>query len=331
MKIAIVKLSALGDIIHAMVVLQFIKKNNPEIEIDWVVEESYKGLIQFNPDINKIHIVNIKKAKKKKSLFILYKELKKTKNFGHYDLVIDMQGLIKSAVISYLIPSSKTLGFDKSSIRESIASYFYNKTFYCRYDKNVIERNIELIEFALGFKVNRQKIESKVPFLYADQKYFNSNISNTKRNIVLIPGASHQSKCYPVTSFAKLSSLIDANFIVIWGSSKEKILAEKIKIQASSVNVCDKLSIDLLISLISQVDLIIGPDTGPTHIAWALNVPSITLFGPTPGVRNTYLTKINQVIESNSKVNPFKIDKNDYSIKDIDVHEILKVSKVLLK
>ena len=73
MKIAIVKLSALGDIIHAMVVLQFIKKNIPEIEIDWVVEENFKDLLQFNPDINKIHVVNIKKAKHKKSSFLLIK------------------------------------------------------------------------------------------------------------------------------------------------------------------------------------------------------------------------------------------------------------------
>ena len=68
MKIAIVKLSALGDIIHAMVVLQFIKKYK-KIEIDWIVEESYKELLEFHPDINKVHVVNLKKAKKKKSFF----------------------------------------------------------------------------------------------------------------------------------------------------------------------------------------------------------------------------------------------------------------------
>ena len=63
MKIAIVKLSALGDIIHAMVVLQFIKKYNPEILIDWVVEENYKQLLEYHPEVNKVHTVNLKKAK----------------------------------------------------------------------------------------------------------------------------------------------------------------------------------------------------------------------------------------------------------------------------
>ena len=85
MKIAIVKLSALGDIVHALVVLQFIKKYYQKIEIDWIVDDSYKELLEFNPDINKIHIVNIKKAKRKKSLYMLLNELRKVRKFGPYD------------------------------------------------------------------------------------------------------------------------------------------------------------------------------------------------------------------------------------------------------
>ena len=83
--------------------------------------------------------------------------------------------------------------------------------------------------------------------------------------------------------------------------------------------------------MISKASLVIGPDTGPTHIAWALNIASITLFGPTPGFRNTYKTNINRIIESKSNVNPYKIKKNDYSIKDIKVVDIVKISHTLLK
>ena len=314
-----------------MIVLQFIKKYNQAIEIDWLVEEGYKELLESHPDINKVLVVNMKKVKKKKSPFLLYKELRRVRHFGSYDLVIDMQGLIKSAIISRLIPSKLTFGFDKSSARESLASIFYNKTFKYDYDKNVIERNFELIKFALELPFNKDEIQYKFPFLYSSQKYLSTKLSRTKKNILLVPGASHKSKCYPLSNLAEFSTLIDANFIIIWGNQKEKIMADKIKKLSPNVNVCNKLSIDLLISLISQVDLIIGPDTGPTHIGWALNVPSITLFGPTPGYRNTYVTKVNQIFESNSEVNPFKIDKNDYSITEIQVDDIVKVSKDLLK
>ena len=330
MKIAIVKLSALGDIVHAMIVLQFIKKYNQKIDIDWIVEENYKELLEFHPDIKEVHVVNLKKAKKKKSLFMLLNELRRIRKLGPYDLVIDMQGLIKSAIISRLISSPATLGFDKFSIRENLASIFYNQIFNYGYDENVIERNVALMSFALGLDVSKQEIKNKSPFLHLSRKHLNVNLSYVKRNILLIPGASHISKCYPVSNLAELTTLMDANFLTIWGDQKEKIMAEEIKTQAPSVSVCEKLSIDSLKLLISQVDLVIGPDTGPTHMAWALNVPSITLFGPTPGYRNSYATKINRIIESDSKVNPHKIDRNDNSIKDIDIQKILQVSKDLL-
>jgi heptosyltransferase I len=331
MKIAIVKLSALGDIVHAMIVLQFIKKYNQEIEIDWVVEERYKELLDSNPDINKVHVVNLKKAKINKSLYLFYKEINKVRQFGVYDLVIDMQGLIKSALIARLIPSRITLGFNKFSIRESIASIFYNKNFDYGYDENVIERNIALIEFALGVNVSKKQIENKLPFLYSSQRYLSTSLLNMKKNILLVPGASHNSKCYPVSKLAQFTTLLDANFLIIWGDQNEKIMADKLKALSPRVTVCEKLSLDFLVSLISQVDLIIGPDTGPTHIGWALNIPSITLFGPTPGYRNSYETRINKIIESNSKVNPFKIDKNDYSIKNIKVADVVKMVEDLLK
>jgi heptosyltransferase-1 len=330
MKIVIVKLSALGDIVHAMVVLQFIKKYNQAIEVDWVVEERYKELLVSHPDINKVLVVNLKKSKNNKSLYLLYKELRRVRQFGPYDLVIDMQSLIKSAIISRFIPSKSTLGFEKSSAREGLASIFYNKTFKYGYDENVIERNLGLISFALGMNVSKYEVKHKSPFLHSGSKHINTNLSNIKKNILLIPGASHKSKCYPVSNLAELTTLIDANFLAIWGDQKEKIMAEEIKTQAPSVSVCEKLSIDSLKLLISQVDLVIGPDTGPTHMAWALNIPSITIFGPTPGYRNTFITQINKIIESDSIVDSNKINKNDDSIKNIKVRDIVRISKKLL-
>jgi heptosyltransferase I len=330
MRIAIVKLSALGDIVHAMVVLQFIKKFNKEISIDWIVEESYKDLLESNPYINKVYLINIKHARKKKSFLALIKEFKKILKLPNYDLVIDMQGLIKSALISKLIPSKQTLGFDKFSSREGFSAFFYKKVFNYGYHKNVIERNVSLIDFALGLDVNKLEIINKEAFLFSSQEYLINGLSNKKKNILLIPGASHLSKCYPISNFAQITTLIDANFFIIWGNKNEKILAEKIKAISPSVNICDKLSIDSLISVISQMSLVIGPDTGPAHMAWALNIPSITLFGPTPGRRNAYITMKNKIIESNSKVNPYKIDKNDVSISNISAERVARLARQLM-
>ena len=330
MKRAIVKLSGLGDIIHAMVVIQFIKNHDPNIEIDWIVAEKYKELLDFHPSLNKVHTINIKNDKKKTSVYLIINEVKKLRKLDSYDLVIDMQGLIKSAIISHFIPSTVTLGFDKLSAREGLASIFYNKTFKFSYDKNVIERNFELIKYSLGLRSNIKDIKHKLPFLHSNKEKLTSGMSNIKKNIILIPGASFLSKRYPLENFAELPNLLDANYLVIWGNKEEKLLADNIKKLEPSVTVCEKLSIKALISLVAKSNLLIGPDTGPTHMGWALNVPSITLFGPTPGYRNTFITEKNKIIESESEVNPYKIDKSDHSIDDISVEKIAEVAKSLL-
>ena len=127
MKIAIVKLSALGDIIHTMVALQFIKNHYPDSRIDWIVDEQFKSILENNPHIRKVHTVAFKKAKKEKSILLILKELNKIRVLGKYDLVIDAQGLIKSAIVSKMISAKKNIGFEKKSIREPLASIIYNQ------------------------------------------------------------------------------------------------------------------------------------------------------------------------------------------------------------
>ena len=331
MKIAIVKLSALGDIVHGMVVLQFIKKNYPESEIDWFVEKRFFGVLENNPHINQIHEVSLKSVNKSKSLFLIWKELRKISKFGKYDLVIDMQGLVKSALVARMIPSIITLGFDQSSLRESLAAKFYNQTYKIDYAENIIKRNMALVSRALELPIDQEDILNKQPFLYSSQKYSFNSISNTKKNVALIPGASYPSKSYPSEKFAQLTTQIDANFLIIWGNETEKIIAAEIKDLSPNIHILERLSLDGLISLIAQVDLVIGSDTGPTHMAWALNIPSITLFGPTPGYRNTYITNVNKTIESESEVNPSKINRSDDSIKNIKVSDISKLAEELLE
>jgi heptosyltransferase I len=330
MRIAIVKLSALGDIVHAMVVLQFIKKLNKEITIDWIVEKHYQELLNFHPHINQVIAINLRRAKSNKSLIIFFNELKRFRKLNSYDLVIDLQGLIKSAIISRIIPSKNTIGFDKNSAREGLASFFYSKKFEIIYGENVVKRNFELVKFALDMPFEISMLHQKASFVFSSQRYKNSSLSISKKNVVLVPGASQKTKIYPVNKIAELTNLLDANFIVIWGNNSERFLAEEIKKISPKVKIANKLSLDELISLISQVDLVIGSDTGPTHLAWASNIPSITLFGSTPGYRNTISSSVNHIIESKSDVNPYKLNKHDFSIQEIEVNEIFQVASSLL-
>ena len=134
---------------------------------------------------------------------------------------------------------------------------------------------------------------------------------------------------YSKEKFVKIVQNLKENFFIAWGNEEEKEIAQFI-CDNSDAKVLPKIDLNTLKALISKVDLVIGNDTGPTHMAWALNTPSITIFGNTPAYRNTYETKINKSVKSSSVVNPFKLDKKDFSIKTIDENIIIDIAKELL-
>ncbi len=330
MKVAIVKLSALGDIVHAMVALQFIKAHSPEIQIDWIVEERFAEVLKNNPDIDNILTVNLKALKTDKAG--IFAQFKKIRGYAsnNYDLVIDAQGLIKSAVTAKLV-GKRIAGFDADSIREKAASWFYDVKVACAYDANTIDRNALILSSPLGIDIGTEQILGKKPFLFfsnEDPQIYDF-LSKDRANIVLVIGSTWDSRNYPAAKFVKIAEALQQNCLVVWGSGQEKATAEWMATQSELIKVMPKLDLNSLKALIAKADLLIGNDTGPTHMAWGLNRPSITLFGPTP-VSRVYQTDINKVVKSASIVNPYKLDKQDYSIKDIDEQEIIKQAKFLL-
>ena len=329
MKIAIVKLSAMGDIVHAMVALQFIKSHYPESKIDWIVEESFASVLQHNPHIDNILTVNLKALKiEKRKLFL---EIKKVKSYAknNYDIVIDVQGLIKSAIVARIL--GKTAGFDSKSIREKQASWFYNIRFSIPYDMNVIERNFLLIMQSINISYDISVLKKKEPFLFFDDSNKEKILPYLKaeeKNIVYILGSSWESKMYPKEKFITLIEALDGNHILVWGSAEEKERAEYIA-QHCSALVLPKLTLNELKALVASADLVIGGDSGPTHMAWALNKPSITLFGPTPSKRNTMETEINKVLDCGKEIDPLNLNKNDPCIQDIPVEKIVALVEEL--
>ena len=336
-RIAIVRLSALGDIVNSAVVLQFIKQQFPHAKIEWITEGMFAPLLQNHPLIDVVHSVNIKKIKKEKSLSLLKDTISYLKVLGKFDIIIDMQGLIKSAVVSRII-GKNTHGFDKNSTREGLASFFYKTTSNIPYDENILKRNCFVVADALGFKItdemllNKSKVFpcSEYPYMPERSDEYSLGTKNDKKNIAIVIGASWESKKYKKENIAKLCDELQENCLILWGNEDEKADGMWICENSKYATLAPKLSLIELISFIDSCDLLIGNDTGPTHMAWAQNIPSITLFGPTT-TRMIYETPKNIGIKSPSKVDIFKIDKNDFSIKDIKVQTIVKRAKELLK
>ena len=330
MKICIVKLSAMGDIIHAMVALQFIKKAYPTYTIDWIVEDSFKTVLQNNPDINNILPVNLKSIKKDKLKIIEQIKLLNSYAKNNYDIVIDAQGLLKSAIVSKIVGhrvvGSIIAGFDKESIREKVASWFYDKTVNIAYDQNTIDRNIKVILEPLGLKATSEDIIKKQPFLFYTKQTLKLE---TPYNLFVI-GSTWESRNYPKEKFVQIAEELQTTTYIVWGSEDEKQKAIWMEQQSPYLKILPKGNLDTLKYIIAHTQLLIGNDTGPTHMAWGLGIPSITIFGPTPTNR-VYITPINKVVKSSSKVDHFKLNKNDFSISEIEVSTIVQIAKELIK
>lgn len=324
-RVAIVRLSALGDIINSAVVLQFIHSEYPNAQIEWITEEMFAPLLLQIQELDCVHTLNIKKIKQNKSFTLLKETIQKLKSLGDFDCIIDMQGLLKSAIVSRLI-GKNTHGFDKDSTRESLAAFFYKTSSHIAYEAGVVKRNCFVVSDALNFEISDAMIENKKPIFKVQDEFL---LQRARKNIAFVIGASWESKIYPKEQIVEVCNLLKEDAYIIWGDEQERQNAEWICEHSEYATLAPKLHLDELIAFISAMDLLIGNDTGPTHLAWAQNRASITLFGPTTS-RMIYETPRNIAIKSPSKVNILKINKNDFSICEIAPQDIAAKAKELL-
>ncbi|KAA6225788.1 lipopolysaccharide heptosyltransferase I [Campylobacter sp. LR264d] len=335
MKIAIVRLSALGDIIQSAIVLHFIKKNNPNIKIHWFIDEKFKEILENHPLIDKLYALPLKDKKIFKSFKILFNARK-----NKYNSVLDLQGLIKSALVSRIL-SRNSFGFDAKSLKESLAHSFYNQKLNLSYSENVYVRYLSLVAFALNADFEPKNIIFKQSVFEADESIkerLAKNLNLSQKNILIHVGSSVENKIYPKENLARLCTLLcDDKNIKIWlchGSEKELNFSKevlKLSMLNGQIEILPRLNLKELIALTRLVSLVIGNDSGPTHLAFAMNKPSITIFGPTPSARNFFKTHINKSINAGKKdIDAYHIDKNDNCIENINEKDIYDLAKEIL-
>lgn len=316
LKIAIVKLSALGDIVHAAIVLQFIKKHCPNAHITWLVDARFASLLKDHPLIDELVVLPLKESFKKSYKII--------KTLGKFDKIIDLQGLLKSAVVAKLL-GKEIYGFSRESVKEKIAARLYKHKFKIDYNENIIVRNLSLVGYTLNFSFDRDEILKKSPCFEIVGKFKNES---GKKRVLIAAFASEESKIYD--KFKDVIRLLDGCEIYLcYGSESEKTRAEAI-ISGTSAKLLEKLSIKDMIDFIASCDLVIGNDSGLTHLAWAVNRPSITLFGNRPSHRNAYVTDKNLVVDMGKQIDARSIDKNDFCIREIYPETVANFAKRLL-
>jgi heptosyltransferase I len=331
MKIALTRLSSLGDIILCLPSLQLLRRHLPDCHITWVTDRRFADILDYQPDIQQVIKIDLKGIKKQRSLTGLVQEYKNLVSVGHIDAVIDLHGMIKSAITNSLL-RGRHYGFDHRTLKEPLSSIFYQQTFTIPMELTATCRYAALVMQCLGLPFLASDLSDIQPFLFwreEDLAITDSFFSRESRNIIIVPETSARNKNYPPEKFARLSNLLGENILFCHGNQQEFLTATTIAQSVPHARVLPRLNLNQLKAAIGRADLVIGGDSGPTHIAWGCGVPSITLFGATPVC--ICPTRINRVIKTSSSVNMRKADTADMSIRSIDEEDIARIARDLLQ
>ena len=302
--------------------IQFIRKHIANAHISWFCDARFEQIARLLAGVDEVVALPLKDKKFLKSFEILRQKQ------GQFDIIIDLQGLLKSALVSRSL-GKNIFGFDRFSAKEGLASIFYTHKYSCNYDKNIILRNLELCAFALNFSFDEKEILTKEPCFLKNSRIPDKNSRIPNKKILIAPFASESSKCYAHFASVIKGAKEFAQCFLVAGSEIEREKATKLA--SSGATLLAPLDLAQILEFMDTCDLIIGNDSGITHLAWAQNYATITLFGNRSGARNAFATPKNLIIQATPKheIDAFHIDKSDFCINDIDPAQIIAKAKVI--
>jgi heptosyltransferase-1 len=340
MNILIVKLSAIGDVIHTLPSLAALRKLYPEAHITWVVEEAAAGLIKNHPDLDSVLISRRKSWIKYFRKGEIYRPLREMRAFlkelrqRPYDLVIDFHGLLKSALIVLLSGGKRKLGYD--SLQE-LSGLFYNEKIPEDMNKHAVDRYLDFSRY-LGAKIVGPEFPlpsdnaAQVKVQYIFEKHHLEN----KKFIAINPVAYWETKLWDNEKFARLADSIKTKLnveVVFTGSEKSSI--EKITTQMpdKAVNLGGETTLLELAYLYKKALMVITTDSGPMHLAAAVGTPIIALFGPTDPQRTGPYGEGHTIIRTDLPCSPCFLKKcpTKKCMQDISPAQVMAVIGERLK
>ncbi|UCI28399.1 lipopolysaccharide heptosyltransferase I [Mesorhizobium sp. B2-8-5] len=284
MKVLIVKTSSMGDVIHTFPAVEDAVRNCPDVSFDWCVEEPFAGIVALHPAIGTIHKVAIRRWRKRLLDGQTWREmasLRRALRAENYDLVIDAQGLLKSALVA-IQAGAPIAGFDRASAREPSATLFYRHRYAVPRDLHAIERTRRLFGLALGYQPDLSTLHSGiVPPA--------GNLPGIEgRAAFLLHGTSREEKKWPVEDWIETArQLAGRQFtpVVTWSNEAEKKVAEAIAGAVPGTVLVPKSPLADIAAILGRSTLVIGADTGLTHLASAFGLPTVAIFLATePGL-----------------------------------------------
>jgi lipopolysaccharide heptosyltransferase I len=290
-RILIVRLGALGDIVHAVPVAAALRRAFPDARIDWLVSGKHRAMLDLVPVVDRRLVISDRTdAREGRSLLAAIRALRRT----NYDVALDLQGLIKSAAIARLSGATRVVGFSKRYLREPLARVFYTDAHDPGGEgmhapsetRHIVHINLGLLG-VLGIRT--PAVEFPIRATPGDATRQVAERTGG-RYAVLNPGAAWPNKRWPPDRLAEVAIALRARHqlpsIVLWGPG-EKDLADAVVAQASGAAMAaPPTTIADLAVIVGDATVMVSGDTGPAHIGAALGTPIVGIYGPTRPERN---------------------------------------------
>jgi heptosyltransferase-1 len=290
MKVLIVRVGAMGDVVHALPAVAALKRARPEWHVDWAVDPRWDALLmgedERGPVVDMLHRVPVREWKAapfSRATLRSVLELRKRLREEHYDVVVDMQGTMRSAVIGRMAGAETFAGY--SDPRESMAATLYGREM-ARRGTHVVEQGAALLGEACGVALMPGAVE--IPRIEWAENWAEQEAVLRRPMCVLSAGGGWGAKLWPAERFGELGAALRAMGFDVVVNAPRKDNVEAARVVAAShgavrMVVCNVAG---LVALLRRADLMVGGDTGPMHVAAALGVPVVALFGPTSPERN---------------------------------------------
>lgn len=285
-KILIVRMTAIGDVAHVLPALNALRVALPEARIDWLVDEIPAQILLGHPQLNHVHVFRRRWRKEFRRHFFseilpFFQRLRAER----YDWAIDFQGLTKSGLAAYFSGARRIIGFGDHDGRE-LNKLFTNIKVHPRPALHIVEKNLSLLK-PLGIE------NPPVKFVFPDYEADKIPFEKSGFYAAVNPGAGWATKRLPVSTLAALCARLHAQkgmrIVITWGPGEEQLsndLLQGIIRAGAKAELAPPTTLRQLARLISRAGLFIGGDTGPTHIAAAFGVPTLSFFGASDAKRN---------------------------------------------
>ena len=278
----VVRLTALGDILHTLPAVAALRSAHKNARIDWVVERKWAPVLEGSPAISEV--IPFDRA----SIFGGIACVRRLRQ-ANYTCAIDFQGLYKSSVLAMLSETPRRVGFERAWAREPGAALLYTERVIPS-GRHVTELNYSLAEKAGAARPVKPEYPLRVPAGGAASVRARLTERGIADYIVVGPGGSWRAKCWPTDRYGEFcrefEKLHGLRAIVIHGPGEESLAAEVCRAASPAAPIAMKTTIEELMGLLAHARCVVAADSGPLHLAAALGTPVVGLYGPTDPLRN---------------------------------------------